>query len=590
MHLLTSLLSSTYEEARVYEKHINTIDKTILQLRRNEKDFLARKNLKYVDKFGLNVEKLQSAINQATMLSNTTEQFNKLNNAISIYQKSFGEIVETQKEIGLTPKTGLYGQLRTAIHNVESLISDDKSFLADVLQLRRNEKDFMLRLDEKYVERFKKHIDKLIDKAKRSSNEASSQYLAEYRVAFIKLTKKQTHLGLNEKSGLNGEMRSAVHQVDSILTSLLKDSEESLTAQTNHLKTLEILVFVLVLVMTLVLNTLLIRNIVSKLSQIDKTISSIVENNNLTEKISVSGNDELARIATNFNFMIEHLKELIKNVNQSVTTVDESSHSIANSVIAIENGVNTQREETDMVATAVTEMVATIEDISANTQESALKAEATHQISKQGHDIVKNTLTQIDDLQSKLQKSEHLVVNLSKDSETITSVLDVIREIAEQTNLLALNAAIEAARAGEQGRGFAVVADEVRSLASRTQDSTKEIENIISSLQSQTKIVETQISECRLQGENCAQYANKTGETFYNISSQVNTINDMTGTIANSISQQSTVANELNVHVISIRDIAEKTNQQATTSTNVSHQLASETEQLKSAISVFKTH
>ena len=109
-------------------------------------------------------------------------------------------------------------------------------------------------------------------------------------------------------------------------------------------------------------------------------------------------------------------------------------------------------------------------------------------------------------------------------------------------------------------------------------------------MQSQTKIVETQIKDCRQQGENCSQYAKKTGETFFEISNNVNTINDMTSTIATSIGQQSTVANELNEHVISIRDIAEKTNIQATNSTGVSQQLANETKQLKEAISVFKTH
>jgi len=590
MHLLSTTLSSTYEKTRIYERNINNIEKLVLQLRRNEKDFLARKQVKYVEKFNQNANKLNKAIKAAKHQSNELPQFTKLESAITNYQQRFREIVSTQKRIGLDHKTGLYGELRNAIHNVESLISNDKVFLANVLQLRRNEKDFMLRLDKKYVSRFTSNINALIEEHSLSENNTTISYLEQYRTTFLALVAEQVRLGLNEKTGLNGQMRAAVHQVDDLLIKLVKQSESELTTQTDQIKLTEVVVFALVLISTLLLNILLIRNILTKLSKIESTIGSIVNNNNLTEKIEVSGKDELAKIATNFNFMIEHLKALIENVNSSVSTVDESSHTIEHSVIAIEHGVNTQREETDMVATAVTEMVATIEDISANTQESAIQAEQTHQISKQGHNIVNSTLEQISDLQDKLNQSEKVVSSLANESETVTSVLDVIREIAEQTNLLALNAAIEAARAGEQGRGFAVVADEVRSLASRTQDSTKEIENIINSLQSQTKIVETQIKDCRQQGENCSQYAKKTGETFFEISNNVNTINDMTSTIATSIGQQSTVANELNEHVISIRDIAEKTNIQATNSTGVSQQLANETKQLKEAISVFKTH
>lgn len=590
MHLLSTTLSSTYEKTRIYERNINNIEKLVLQLRRNEKDFLARKQVKYVEKFNQNANKLNKAIKAAKHQSNELPQFTKLESAITNYQQRFREIVSTQKRIGLDHKTGLYGELRNAIHNVESLISNDKAFLANVLQLRRNEKDFMLRLDKRYVSRFTSNINALIEEHSLSENNTTISYLEQYRTTFLALVAEQVRLGLNEKTGLNGQMRAAVHQVDDLLIKLVKQSESELTTQTDQIKLTEVVVFALVLISTLLLNILLIRNILTKLSKIERTIGSIVNNNNLTEKIEVSGKDELAKIATNFNFMIEHLKALIENVNSSVSTVDESSHTIEHSVIAIEHGVNTQRQETDMVATAVTEMVATIEDISANTQESAIQAEQTHQISKQGHNIVNSTLEQISDLQDKLNQSEKVVSSLANESETVTSVLDVIREIAEQTNLLALNAAIEAARAGEQGRGFAVVADEVRSLASRTQDSTKEIENIINSLQSQTKIVETQIKDCRQQGENCSQYAKKTGETFFEISNNVNTINDMTSTIATSIGQQSTVANELNEHVISIRDIAEKTNIQATNSTGVSQQLANETKQLKEAISVFKTH
>jgi len=130
MHLLSTTLSSTYEKTRIYERNINNIEKLVLQLRRNEKDFLARKQVKYVEKFNQNANKLNKAIKAAKHQSNELPQFTKLESAITNYQQRFREIVSTQKRIGLDHKTGLYGELRNAIHNVESLISNDKAFLA----------------------------------------------------------------------------------------------------------------------------------------------------------------------------------------------------------------------------------------------------------------------------------------------------------------------------------------------------------------------------------------------------------------------------------------------------------------------------
>jgi len=201
---------------------------------------------------------------------------------------------------------------------------------------------------------------------------------------------------------------------------------------------------------------------------------------------------------------------------------------------------------------------------------------------------VEKTITQIDDLSARLLTSEKVVHELAKDSDTIGSVLDVIRGIADQTNLLALNAAIEAARAGEQGRGFAVVADEVRTLASRTQDSTREIESIINSLQGRTKEIVEHMASCRKQGQESAEQASNAGKMLVEITHDVSTIMEMNTAIATAIQEQSTVASELNHHVVSIRDVAEQSAETSNQNGQMSEKISQQATVLNNEVHQFK--
>ena len=241
-----------------------------------------------------------------------------------------------------------------------------------------------------------------------------------------------------------------------------------------------------------------------------------------------------------------------------------------------------------MVATASTEMGSTIEEIARNTEQAANNAQTTNNKAMEGRSAVENTVSQIRSLADNLENSSREVAQLQQESETIGSVLDVIRGIAEQTNLLALNAAIEAARAGDQGRGFAVVADEVRSLAIRTQQSTQEIAGIISSLQKQTGNIVGMMATCREQGNSSSEQASMAGELLEQITQDVTHIMDMSTQIAAAIEQQSLVANEVNRNVNNIRDIAQESSLMAEENAKSSHGLTEQAKLLNQAVAKYR--
>ena len=598
MLLLVIFSSSSLQEDITLAQDIGKVEADILQLRRNEKDFLARKQLKYLDKFNDRIRLLRtdlshvdSALDKLDVVQNETTQ---LQSILQKYQALFEAIVKTQETIGLTPKTGLYGVLRKAVHDVETVLGeDDFQAVSMMLRLRRNEKDFMLRLDEKYVKKFQANFEKFTQVVnnsylKESQKTAIGKAAKSYKGAFLNLVKEQKVLGLDSKSGLQKEMRATIHQVDKTLESLMTKTTKSVHAYVASVNQLTYTVFTISLIIASLIAWFISRSITSSITHIKNSMVEVADTNNLTILVESKSNDELSEMAEAFNHMISNFKHLIVSVKQSVASVDQATASLTQNIHQANSGVDSQMQETDMVATAVTEMVATIEEIASNTNDAADKAEQTNQNANKGKSGVDATIAQISVLSAKLTESESVVNQLAEDSITIGSVLDVIRGIAEQTNLLALNAAIEAARAGEQGRGFAVVADEVRTLASRTQESTKEIENIISTLQSRTTNIVSLMAECRDEGQASSHQASQAGGLLEQINSDMLSIMDMNSAIAAAIQEQSSVASEVNRHVVSIRDVAELTSESSVQNNQMSEELAQQATVLSGEISRFK--
>jgi len=595
--LLTFSSSSLQTDVEVARK-IGNIEAEVLQLRRNEKDFLARKDPKYLDKFNKVYGVLVSDVNfiddYFDSIDLSVPEVGRLKGILKEYQGLFSQVVDAQKEIGLNPKDALYGELRSAVHGVESLLGDkDYQLLSNMLQLRRNEKDFMLRLDDKYFDKWRSNAEKFVVDVKASALDAATKSEVEanigvYQSAFGNLVQAQKRLGYDSNSGLQGDMRAAVHKVDKDLAQLLKVSRQTVEDHSDFISSVAHTVFILVLVIAIGFALFITKTILQTVILLKDSMNKVSETKDLSLVVNSTSNDELAEVANVFNNMIASFRNLIVEVNHSVDTVHDATQNLSQNIHAANEGVDSQIQQTDLVATAVTEMVATVDEIANNTHEAASKAEQTNKNAEMGKGGVDSTIAKIDQLSAKLLESEQVVQELAKDSDTIGSVLDVIRGIAEQTNLLALNAAIEAARAGEQGRGFAVVADEVRTLASRTQDSTQEIEGIISSLQSRTKEIVSHMAACRTQGQESADQAGSAGAMLEEITADVSTIMDMNTAIATAIQQQSTVASEVNQHVVMIRDVAESSGQAAHQNAEMSEELSAQADVLNREVNQFK--
>ena len=448
-----------------------------------------------------------------------------------------------------------------------------------LLQIRRNEKDYMLRLDDKYIQRLQDNKNKLsilisTSLLRTQKINILQTTLDEYSDAFLNLAKEQKKMGYTKDQGLLKKVRTVIHQVNNEFEMLFKNINQETENYIQWINNVTYIVFSTSILLATLLALFITRNIISSINTIKTSMLKVTTDNDLTVHISSKNNDELSEIGNAFNHMLSNFKQLIASVDKSVINVNEVTNVLTLNIKQTNKGIDAQMLETDMVATAITEMVATVEEIASNTTDTATKAQHTNESAQKGKQGVDATIAQISVLEGYLDASDKVIHQLVEDSVTIGSVLEVIRGIADQTNLLALNAAIEAARAGEQGRGFAVVADEVRSLASRTQSSTEEIETIISSLQNRTQEVVELMDNCRKEGKESAMQANNAGELLDEINSDIISILDMTTAIATAIQEQSAVANEVNKHVSSIRDVAHDSSQATLQNKEMSEELS----------------
>ncbi|MHC2146081.1 methyl-accepting chemotaxis protein [Pseudomonas sp. 210_17 TE3656] len=328
--------------------------------------------------------------------------------------------------------------------------------------------------------------------------------------------------------------------------------------ESQHARSMLTLATVLALVFGLLAAWTITRQIVIPLRQ-TLNAADRVASGDLRHDLNVERRDELGQLQRSMQRMTVSLRELIGGIGDGVTQIASAAEELSAVTEQTSAGVNNQKVETDQVATAMNEMAATVQEVARNAEEASEAALVADQQAREGDRVVAESIAQIERLATEMNHSSDAMGQLKSESDKIGSVLDVIKSVAQQTNLLALNAAIEAARAGEAGRGFAVVADEVRSLAQRTQQSTEEIEALIAGLQSGTQQVASSMDASRELTASSVELTRRAGTSLETITHTVSSIQAMNQQIAAAAEQQSAVAEEINRSVMNVRDVSDQT-------------------------------
>ncbi|CAH6879605.1 Methyl-accepting chemotaxis protein [Vibrio chagasii] len=561
----TSQFADTTAQMSEAKQITKELEVRLLNLRRNEKDFLLRNDMKYLDKFDVNYNKFLASESQLNVVLNDLGLVNSthLREDIETYHTSFVELVKATEVYGLTRDKGLLGQFHEVLDSMSATASAEQKV-------------------ELYL------FNELIEKGTFDPSMLSLSSSALLETAKQVVEQKKV-IGLKHNEGLLGEARSGSHVIETQFKEFSAVLDQETQKEMDKLSLINNILCVTLLVSIILFSWLIVRSIIGKIESLLSVIRNIVDSNDVSIRSHLDGKDELSTLGQYFNQLLDQLEGLISASQSKSLQLTQSTSNMHDELESVIKQFEVQANHTSTMTTSVQEMVLTIGEISEST---SVAAEGVHQAkvnADKGREVVVDTINNITQLSERLSSSQDSISSLNHHVDQIGDAVNIIQGIAEQTNLLALNAAIEAARAGEQGRGFAVVADEVRALASRTHQSTTEITSVVSAIQSQMQASMTEIGECNQQGQLTLKDSEELDASLQLILSDMQSIQGNSERIASAIEEQGAVMAQVSDSIAELNTISNDNNVSAQHCLIEVDKVAEQANDMDQAVAQFKT-